>query len=269
MIQQDKTVLITGATSGIGLELAKLFAKDHFNMVIVSRDMEQLQKTSEQLKQLGSGIVTIIAKDLSLPGAAREVYNETRSRGVKVNILVNNAGVGTFGLFTETELEKELAIIHLNVISLVTLTKLFVKDMLESKGGRILQLGSVAAYQPTPKLAVYAATKAFILSFSDALGTELKDTPVSVTTLVPDATDTDFFRKAGMEHTKAATNDPEKPEVVAQVGYEALMKGEAHAFPPGVKKSVVMSSVLPNRTVAERAEKQVQVEPSKNKKTNS
>ena len=270
MKQQDKTVLITGASSGIGLELARLFAQNRFNMVIVARHSEHLQKTAEELRALGSGTVTIISKDLSLPGSARDVYNETTRQGIRVNILVNDAGVGTYGLFTETDLEKELALIHLNIVSLVTLTKLYLKDMLVSKGGRILQLASVAAYQPTPRLAVYAATKAFILSFSDALGTELEGSPVTVTTLIPNATDTDFFRKAGMEHTKAALNDPEDPAVVARVGYEALMKGDAHALPPGVKKEVVKSSVLPNRVVARQAEKQVQEEePRKSKKAKS
>jgi short-subunit dehydrogenase len=265
-MQQDKTVLITGATSGIGFELALLFARNKFNMVIVSRYLEQLMQVSQQLRDEGSGKVTVIAKDLSLPGAAEEVYKETKRKGIHVNILVNDAGVGEYGLFAENELQKEISLIQLNVISLVTLTKLYLKDMIATKGGRILQLASVAAYQPTPRLAVYAATKSFVLSFSDALGIELRDEPVTVTALVPDATDTDFFRKAGMEHSKAAVRDPEDPAIVARIGYEALMAGEPHAFAPGVRKSIMMSSVLPNRTIAGMAEKQVQEETGKKKK---
>lgn len=261
MIQQNKTVLITGPTSGIGLELAKLFARDHFNMILVARHEADLKRTAEWLYDEGAGKITIIPKDLSVPGAALDVYNETHRQGLLVNILVNNAGVGEYGLFKDTDISKELALVYLNISSMVYLTKLYINDMLSSKGGKILQLGSVAAYQPTPMLSVYAATKSFILSFSDALGTELRDTPVSVTTLVPDATDTDFFRKANMEYTRAAHEKLADPAIVARVGYEAMMRGDAHAFPPGVTISVMMSSMLPNRKVAEMAEKHMQKEP--------
>lgn len=261
MIQQNKTVLITGPTSGIGLELAKLFAHNQFNMILVARNESRLKRTAGLLHDEGAGKITIIPKDLSIPGAPLEVYNETRKAGHLVNILVNNAGVGEYGLFKDTDISKEMALVQLNISAMIYLTKLYLKDMLSSKGGKILQLGSVAAYQPTPRLSVYAATKAFILSFSDALGTELKDKPVSVTTLVPDATDTDFFRKAGMAHTKAAHEKLADPAIVARVGYEAMMRGDAHAFPPGVTISVMMSSMLPNRRVAEMAEKHMQEEP--------
>lgn len=254
----NKTVLITGATSGIGLALARLFARDLFSMVIVSRDWEKLRQTADILREEGAIGVVPISKDLSKPGSAWEIYNYTKNRGILVNMLVNNAGVGEYGTFEQNDIDKELAIIQLNITSMVQLTKFYLNDMLATNGGRILQLGSIAAYQPTPKLAVYAATKAFILSFSDALGTELKGSKVSVTTLIPGATHTDFFRKAGMEHTKAANEGLEDPTVVARLGYEALMRGDAHAFAPGVMRSAIMSSVLPNRTVAGLAEKDMQ-----------
>jgi short-subunit dehydrogenase len=256
-MNNHKTVLITGATSGIGFELAKLFAKDRYNLVLVARDHDKLTETAIILQNEGAADIMIIAKDLAVWHSAAEVFEITKKRGLYVDVLVNDAGVGEYGLFAETDLEKELDIIQLNIASLVHLTKLYVKEMLKGKGGRILQLASVAAYQPTPKLAVYAATKAFILSFSDAIGTELRDTNVTVTALVPGATDTDFFNKAGMEHTKAAQH-PEDPAVVAAVGYKALMNGDAHAFAPGVMKQVFMSSVLPNRNVAKMAEKQME-----------
>lgn len=255
MNQQNKTVLITGATSGIGLELARLFARDHYNMVIVSRSPANLARTEEVLKAEGAAEITSIVKDLSIPGSAAEVYSTTRDKGILVNVLVNDAGVGEYGLFEDTDLDKELSLIHLNITSMVALTKYYLKDMLSAKGGRILQLGSVASYEPTPKLGVYAATKAFILSFSDALGTELKNTPVTVTTLIPTATDTDFFRKAGMENTKAAVENPEDPTVVAKIGYSALMNGDSHAYAPGARRAAAMGSVLPNRTVAGMAKK--------------
>jgi short-subunit dehydrogenase len=258
MEHKFRTVLVTGATSGIGLELAKLFARDGFEMVIVARHQPDLLTTADELRELGAKEVTTIAKDLSRAGAAAEVYEETSKKNFRVEVLVNDAGVGEFGPFAETDLEKELNIIQLNIASLVQLTKLFLRDMLELGGGRILQLSSVAAYQPTPKLAVYAATKAFVHSFSDSLGEELKDTGVTVTALIPNATDTDFFRKAGMEHTRAAQEGPEDPAAVAKVGYEALMKGEPHAYGSGVKKEVAMSSVMSNRKIARRAKKSMQ-----------
>jgi short-subunit dehydrogenase len=253
----SQTALITGASSGIGYELAKLFAKDHYNLVLVARSQERLMQISQELKELGSGNVTVISKDLSLPNGAAEVYKETKDKGITVNILVNDAGAGEYGSFLETDLNKELSIIQLNISSLVILTKLFMADMLALKEGKILQLASIASYQPTPKLAVYAATKAFILSFSDAIGLDLKDSGITVTALIPDATATDFFRKAGMEHTKAATDHPENPEVVAKIGYKALMNGDPHAYAPGVRTAVMQSVVMPNRKVAEKTEDQM------------
>jgi short-subunit dehydrogenase len=254
-----KTALITGATSGIGFQLAKLFAKDHFDLILVARHEGSLIETAEQLKKDGAGRISIIPKDLSVPGSAAEVYGETKALDIQVDILVNDAGVGLHGEFAENDLETELRIIQLNITSMVHLTKLYVRDMLTMNGGKILQLASIASYQPTPLLAVYAASKAFILSFSDALASELKDTGVTVTSLIPAATDTDFFNKAGMTNTKAAEN-LEDPAVVAKIGYEALMNGERHATAPGVKKEILMSSVSSNEKVASKAEKQMQEE---------
>jgi short-subunit dehydrogenase len=260
---KKQTVLLTGATSGIGLELGKLFAKDNYDMVIVSRDENKLNEVAYHYKQLGAGEITIIAKDLSISHAVSDIYDMTKKKGIQINVLVNDAGVGKYGPFSETNLETELDIIQLNVSSLVHLTKLYLRDMLEQGGGRILQLASIAAYQPTPFLAVYAATKAFILSFSDAIGTELRDTNVTVTALIPSATDTDFFNKAGMQHTKAANSDPEDPAAVAKVGYKALMNGEPHAYGSGAKQLAAMSSMMSNRNVAKMAEKQMQPEEHK------
>lgn len=259
MKNENKTVLITGATSGIGLELAKLFARDHYNMVLVARYEDTLNEVAAQFRTLGAGEVSIIPQDLSVSEAALKVFEETQRKGIMVDILVNDAGVGIYGRFSDTSIELEHQIIHLNIVSMLHLTKLYLRDMLSRKSGRILQLASVASYQPTPLLAVYAATKAFVLSFSDALGTELEGTNVTVTTLIPKATDTDFFAKAGMGDTKAA-HDAESvnPADVAKTGYDALMKGEPHAYPAGVERMAIMSSVMPNRNLAKQVEKQMQ-----------
>ena len=259
MTNQNQTVLITGATSGIGLELARLFAADHYNMVLVSRNEERLNYVASELQNMGAGNIIVIGKDLSIANAAAEIHDITAQQNIHVNVLVNDAGVGEYGHFITTSLEKELAIIQLNISAMVHLTKLYLRDMISSDGeGKILQLASVASYQPSPMLAVYAATKAFVLSFSDALAFELKNTNVTITSLIPNATDTDFFRKAGMEHTKAAQENPENPIVVAQIGYECLMKGEQHAYAPGVRQMAAMSSILTNENVAKLVEKQMQ-----------
>lgn len=263
MKKAKKTVLITGPTSGIGFELAKLFAEDNFNLVLVSRDESSLNKTAVYLNGLGARNTTVIAKDLSKAGAAQEVYEETQKKGIEIDILVNNAGVGERGLFLENDLEKELAMIQLNITSLVHLTKLYLKDMRKMGEGKILNLASVASYQPTPMLAVYAATKAFILSFTDALVNELKNENITLTALIPGPTDTEFFKNANAENTKAAQDDPEDPAVVAKIGYQALLNGDTHAVAPGMRMMIVMSTALPNQKVASKAREYMEEESTK------
>lgn len=267
MKTNQQTVLVTGASSGIGLEIAKLFAQENYNMVIVARDKEKLRDTAFQLLELGAHNVLSISEDLSTHEGAQKVYDTIYEHGHQVDILVNDAGVGVHGKFAEIPFEKDQEIIHLNILSLVHLTKLFLKDMLRRDNGKILQLASVASYQPTPLLAVYAASKAFVLSFTDAVINELKDTGVTMTALIPSATDTDFFNRAGAENTKAAQNDPEDPAVVAKLGFDALMNGEHHATAPGVKKQIFMSSVMSNENIAAMARKQMEEEQTDGDKT--
>lgn len=252
------TVLITGATSGIGYELARLFAQDGYHLTLVARDEHMLEKVARELRQLGARDTVVIPADLSLREGPARVFNTTEQMRLEVSILVNDAGAGVHGPFLDTDLAEELRIIQLNVASLVFLTKVYLRKMVRRRQGKILQLASIASYQPTPLLAVYAATKAFVLSFTDALINELKDTGVTVTALIPGPTDTDFFRKAHAEHTRAAHDHPEDPSLVAKVGYEALMKGKHHAVPPGMKKQIAISSILPNEQVAAKARKSME-----------
>lgn len=258
MDTKTQTALITGGSQGIGFELAKLFAKEKYNLVIVANDKEKLREAALHLVELGAPHVLSVSEDLSVDGAAKKVYDTVFQNDITVDILINDAGVGQHGLFADIPMEKNSEMIHLNILSLVQMTHLFVKDMLKRKSGRIMQLASVASYQPTPLLAVYAATKAFVLSFSDALANELKDSGITVTALLPNATDTNFFNRADMENTVAAQNDPEDPAVVAEVGFKALMKGETHAAAPGVTQQIVMSSVLSNEKIAAMARKQME-----------
>ena len=252
----NKTALITGASCGIGYELTKLFAKDGYNLILVSRTESDLERVADEItERYGVKNIFILKKDLSVPGAALEVYEETKSLGLEVNVLVNDAGIGQRGFFWDIDFAKYQEIINLNIVSVVQLTQLFLKDMRERNEGRILNLASIAAYQPTPMLAVYAASKAFILSLGDALINELKDTNITLTSLIPGPTETDFFNKADMEDTVAATMADEAAEV-ARAGYEALMKGEHHAVPNiKIGAQTAMSTVLPNELVTKMARK--------------
>ena len=190
--------------------------------------------------------VTPKVKDLFQPGAAKEIYNEVKAMGIMVDVLVNDAGQGQWGPFLETDLERDIDIIQLNIIALLSLTKYFVRDMVVRNEGKILQLGSEASTTPMPLLSVYAATKAFVLSFSAALANELKDTGVTLTVLLPGATDTDFFHKAQQEDTVTYRESKlAPPEEVARDGYEALMKGESKIISGAkTKMHVFMSDML-------------------------
>ncbi|GAB3893207.1 hypothetical protein GCM10028803_07090 [Larkinella knui] len=259
--QTGKTALVTGATSGIGHELANLFAKDGYNLVLVARNGENLNQIAEAYAQQFGITVTPIATDLVDPKSPETIYDETRRRGITVDVLVNNAGMGEYGMFAnETDLQKELSIIQLNATSLVHLTKLFLKDMVQRNEGKILMLASVASIMPNPLMAVYGATKSFILSFTEALQNELKDTNVTVTALLPGATNTDFFNKAGAEgtraHQQAQQTDPAK---VAKDGYDALMKGKEKIVSGFMNKAqVAMSHVLPDELIAGSMRKQME-----------
>jgi short-subunit dehydrogenase len=249
MENNNKWALITGGTSGIGKELAKLFAQDQFNLVIVARDQQGLDETASELRATGVEVITI-SKDLSKMEEAEALCQEVT---VPVDILVNDAGQGVYGLFVENDLQRELDIIHLNVCATVILTKHFVKKMVEQGSGRVLNLGSIASKLPGPWQAVYHATKAFVLSFTVAIREELKDSGVTFTTLMPGVTDTDFFNKADMNESKMVQDKEamSDPADVAKDGYEALMLGEDRII-SGFKNKMMVGTgnLMPDSTVA-------------------
>ena len=252
MSEQNKTALVTGATSGIGYELARLLAKDKYHLVITARSIDDLNEVATTFKNEGSPSVTCIEKDLFEPSAAEELYNEVKAKGIVVDVLINDAGQGVYGKFTETELQDELNIIQLNVASLVVLTKLFLKDMAERKQGRILQLASMVSKIASPLMAVYAGTKAFVYNFTQSLINEMKDSGVTIIALQPGATDTDFFNKAGAEDTKMVKEGKQAdPADVAKDGYEALMAGDTKVV-SGIKNKLqaTMANVLPDEALA-------------------
>jgi short-subunit dehydrogenase len=217
------TALITGASGGIGYELAKLFARDSYNLVLVARSTERLTQLSTELEKAYKIRATVITADLARPGGPEQVLVATQKAGIEVDVLVNNAGFGQFGFYVETDLQEELGQIQLNIASLTHLTKLYVRPMVERRHGRILNVASTAAFQPGPLMAVYYATKAYVLSFSEALSNELHGTGVTVTCLCPGPTTTEFFKRASMDMIKAPAMDA---KTVAEIGYRAMLKGK-------------------------------------------
>jgi hypothetical protein len=255
----SRYALITGATNGIGYELAKLFAVDGYNLIIVARTETDLQQRTQEFSQQYGVQVIPIGKDLFQPNAAFELYDEVKQKGITVNVLVNDAGQGQYGLFVEQDLRRLLDIIQLNVVSLTTLTHLFLKEMVARNEGKILQLASIASQLPGPWQAVYHATKAYVLSFTEALVSELKDSAVTLTALQPGATDTDFFNKAEMQESKILDSKLSDPAQVAKDGYEALMSGDDKIISGMKNKMMVgMSNVMPESTVADRMNKMQQ-----------
>lgn len=256
-----KSVLITGGTSGIGLELARLFAHDGYKLVIVARDEAELAATSERLKEEHNVEVITIAKDLFEPDGGFDLYEEVKAKGITIDVLVNNAGQGQYGLFVDTDINRELEIIQLNISSLVVLTKLYLKEMATRGNGKILNVSSVASKIPGPWQAVYHGTKAFVQSFTEAIRSEMKDkdNDITITALLPGVTDTDFFNKAEMTDSKAV-QDKDKmadPADVAKDGYDALMRGDDKVVSGFMNKvQVAMSNITPEAAVAEQVKKQ-------------
>ena len=255
-----KNALITGATSGIGYELAKRFAEEGYNLILVARNMDNLKETAQELKH-SAGLVTVhlIAADLFEKDAALEIYTKTKELNITVDVLVNNAGQGEWGLFTNTELQREISIIHLNIISLMSLTKFFLRDMVERNDGKILLLASSVSKVPSPYMAVYAATKSFVLTFAEAIAEEVSDTNVTITALQPDATDTDFFHKAKAEHSVVYREKAlDSPEDVATAAFKGLMNNE-NVVVPGLSNKIqkAMNTVMPDSTIAVNMAKQM------------
>jgi short-subunit dehydrogenase len=259
MSNSGKYALITGATTGIGYELAKLFAQDNYNLVIVARSQDDLESKAQEFKhEYGVEVVTI-AKDLFKREEAFALCEEVGSKGIQVDVLVNDAGQGIYGLFQENDIQRELDIIELNISSTVIITKHFVKEMIARNSGKILNLASIASETPGPYQVVYHGTKAFVLSFSEGLRSELKDTDITVTALQPGATDTDFFNKADMNDSKAVQDKDSlsDPADVAKDGYDALMAGKDKVV-SGFKNKVQMAlgNIIPDSMLAEQTKKQ-------------
>ncbi|MFE7061266.1 SDR family NAD(P)-dependent oxidoreductase [Sutcliffiella sp. NPDC057660] len=227
----NQTVLITGASNGIGKELAYHFAKDKYSLILVARSVDKLEMLAAELREKYAVEVKVKAKDISNEDAIHQLAQELKDENVKVDVLVNNAGYGLFGDFVTTDVKDELGMIDLNVRSLTLLSKLFLPGMLERDRGGILNVASVAAFMPGPFMAVYYATKAFVLSFSEALANEVKGTNITVSALCPGPTETGFGDRADLGKSKLFDGSLSSAEIVAQVAYREFKKGKVIVVP--------------------------------------
>lgn len=239
---EGSAVLVTGASGGIGEELARLLAADRHDLVLVARSRDKLARLAEELGGKHDISARVIARDLAFPASPREIFDETEGAGVRVDVLINNAGFGSYGPFAETDAEKELEMLQVNVVALTHLTKLFLPAMIARGRGRIMQVASTAAFQPGPLMAVYYASKAYVLSLSEALSNECEGTGVTVTALCPGPTETGFVAAAGMEKSKLFEANVMDARPVAVAGYRGMLDGRAVVI-PGFRNSLMARAV--------------------------
>ncbi|MCS1352537.1 SDR family oxidoreductase [Mechercharimyces sp. CAU 1602] len=228
-MKSNKTALITGASSGIGYELARIHAAHGGDLVIVARREDKLKALKKDLEKQYGVNVLLIKKDLTLPNAPTEIYEEVKQAGVEVNYLINNAGFGGHGKFHERSWEEDLSMINLNVVALTALTRLFLPDFVKRNEGKILNISSTASLMAGPMQAIYFASKAFVTSFSNAIAEELNDTKITVTALLPGATESEFENTAGLNNT-ALFKKPISASIVAKDGYEGMIEGKLNVI---------------------------------------
>ncbi|OON95743.1 MAG: short-chain dehydrogenase [Epulopiscium sp. Nele67-Bin005] len=253
--------LITGASSGIGLEFAKIHASRGGDLVIISRNLADLEKVKLDLQEQYKIEVVCIAKDLSVRGSATEIYKETIDKKIEVMYLINNAGFGGQGYFHERKWEADLAMMEVNMFALTELTRLFLPHFIKRKKGKILNTSSTAALMPGPLQAVYYATKAYVTSFSNALSSELEGTGVTVTTLMPGATETKFASTSGMDKTDLFSKTAPASEV-AKDGYNGMLAGKLNVIsgvPAPLRATLALAPFLPKKVMLDTIKKHQQV----------
>jgi short-subunit dehydrogenase len=238
MSERKLTALVTGASGGIGLELARLFAADGHDLVLVARSEDKLVRLAAELKDKYGIAARVLAADLARAQAPSEIFDKLQSEGVNIDALVNNAGFGTYGLFAETDLKQELELLQVNIVALTHLTKLFLPGMIERRRGFVCNVASTAAFQPGPLMAVYYASKAYVLSLSEALSNECEGTGVRVSALCPGPTETGFVAAAGMSESKLFDRGTMTARAVAEAGYRGLLAGKPIVI-PGLRNNLV------------------------------
>ena len=252
-----KTALITGASAGLGIEFARNFAKDGHNLVLVARRVEKMEALAEELKDKHGVEIKVMCKDLSKMDEVQSIFETLQKENIHIDFLVNNAGFGDWGNFHESDWEKIEGMLDVNIKALTKLTYLFIKPMIQKGEGKIMNVASMAAFQPGPLMAVYYATKAYVLSFSEAIRTEIKGTGVTVTILCPGPTESEFQSVANLGKSKLFkhTRIPTSKEVV-DFGYRELMKGSMTVVPGFLNKIVVKSvRFVPRKLVLKVARK--------------
>lgn len=257
----NENVLITGATSGIGYEFSKLFAEKGFNLIITGRNEKKLKEMECYLSGLYKIKVVSYGCDLCKKENVLSLFNYVKSLNLNIDILINNAGVGFNGVFHELSWEKHLQTLEINITSLTYLTHLVLGEMVKRGQGKILNVASTGAYQPGSYISVYYATKAYVLSFSQALRQEIKNKGVVVTTLCPGATKTQFSKRSGKGDLKVAMT----AEKVAKLGYRGLMKNKAVVIPGLINKTMVLASKIAPSSINAKVVKKIQQKAMKNK----
>lgn len=247
---EKQFAVVTGASSGIGFELARQFAQNNFDVMIVSAG-DRIETAAAELRSMGANVEAVQA-DLAKHEGVHALLAAIKATGRPLDAVAINAGVGVSGAFVETDLHEELNMVALNVTSTLHLAKHVVKNMVARGSGRILFTASIAATMPTPYETVYGATKAFVRSLSQGLRQELKETGVTVTALMPGATETEFFDRAGAQDTKLGTSEKDDPAEVAKQGFEALMDGKDHVVAGSFKNKLQAAAghVLPDPAMA-------------------
>lgn len=233
-----ETVLITGASSGIGWELAELFAADGSDLVLVARRKDRLKKLADKLTSEHGVNVHILPKDLSKPKAPDEIFAHLKKEKIQIDVLVNNAGFGVKGIVPEIDIEQQLDMVQVNVTTPTHLTRLFLPGIVERGYGGILNVGSLAGFQPGPNLAVYFATKAYILSYTEALAEEISNPDIKISCLAPGPVRTEFGEKSDLEDTLLFKISLMDVEPVVRAGYEGFRKGKVIVI-PGFKQQIV------------------------------
>lgn len=247
----NKTALITGSSNGIGLEFARIFAKNKINLVLVARSEDKLKSLSNELMNVYNVKVNVIPEDLSILNNCIKLVEQLQKENITVDYLINNAGFGNLGFFTDTDLQKEIDMINLNITALTYLTKIYAIEMKQRGSGKILNVSSTAAFQPGPLMAVYYATKAYVQSFSEALANEFKGTGVTITALCPGPTESGFLSAAKMNNTKLVKGRklPTSADV-ALFGFNAMMNGKTVAVQGLMNKIGAQSSrFLPRKFI--------------------